>query len=134
MNRKGFTLIELLVVIVLIALIGGIAAVAYNSFQQTAANRVFEVYMDDMHESAIMYYIDNPVDLPTELNKTKRLNLSQLNLEPIKNPIKSGDICSNSYVITEWIDKANNKGISGIKYTVYLNCGDYFNDNKTYTN
>ena len=135
MNHKGFTLVELLVVIVLIGLIGSIAAVAYNSFQQSAIDRLFKSYMDNMHAAAIMYYTDHPAEQPKQ-NQSKRIMLSELDLENIKNPVKSGDNCfgSGSYVDAEWINDASNKGMSGIKYTVHLKCGDYLNKLEVYIN
>ena len=76
MNRRGFTLVELLAVIVIIGLVGGIATIFYNSFQTQTVKKVFVTYMDNMRESTIMYFLDNPTKQPTSSNPTKTLYLS----------------------------------------------------------
>ena len=136
MNKKGYTLIELLTVIVIIALIGGIGMVAYTSFQNQTAERVFETYMDSMHESAIMYFLDQKTEIPTSSNTTKTIYLSDLQIDKFNNPYEQGDYCDNtgSYVEATWQeDKTSNKGISGITYKVCLNC-NRFQKCKEYTN
>lgn len=139
MNRKGYTLIELLAVIVIIALIGGIGAVAYNAIQSQVVERVFSSYMDDMHESMIMYLIEHPSMKPTSSNPTKKVYLEDLKIAGLNNPINSNDKCSGSYVEAKFIDKntemENNgqKGITGISYHVVLNCTDKIRE-KDYTN
>ena len=130
MNKKGYTLIELLAVIVIISLLGGIAVISYSSYQQNTAERVFKTYMDSMHEATIMYFLENTSQVPTSNNPSKTIYLSDLKIEPIKNPYDINDKCltntnGNSYVETSYIDKSNNKGISGIKYKVCLICNKY---------
>lgn len=127
MNKKGFTLIELLAVIVIIALLGGIGIVSYNSFQIQTGERVFETYMDSMHESAIMYFLENSSERPTSSNTRKIVYLSNLKMDKFNNPFGERDYCVNdgSYVEASWQDKTSNKGMTGIKYKVCLNCNDY---------
>ena len=131
MNRKGYTIMELLAVIVIIGLLFSIAIVSYTSFINTANNRVYESYRDNMHEAAIMYFTDH---LLTN-NETKRLDLNTLinenRIEKIKNPKNSNDYCTdNSYIDAKRIDT---DGVISIIYDVYLKCNDY-NVHKSYIN
>lgn len=135
MNRKGFTIVELLTVIVIIALIGGIAAIAYSSFQNQTAKRVFETYMDNMHESTVMYFLDNPSARPTSTEQEVTILLKDLNIDKFNNPFEMGDYCVNdgSYVSAKKLESGTSKGITGIKYNVCLNCKAY-KECKEYTN
>ena len=141
MNRNGYTLVELLAVIVIIALIGGIGVVAYNSYQRATAERVFETYMDSMHESMAMYLVDNTTLIPKSSGEKRRVLLRDLPLDNIKNPYNIDDKCLNSesYVEVEYLASAtltnNAKGLSGLKYTVHLNCNESnYSKIKEYTN
>lgn len=141
MNKKGYTLVELLAVIVIIGLIGGIAMIAYNSYQRTTAERVFETYMDSMHESMMMYLVDNSSLIPKSSGEKRRVLLSDLPLENIKNPYNIDDKCLNngSYVEAEYLASSsltnNAIGLSGLKFTVYLNCANSnYSNHKEYTN
>ena len=135
MNKKGFTLIELLAVMAIIALIGGIASIAYSSLVKSSADRVFETYMDSIHESCIMYFVDNPSQMPTASNTSRTISISSLPLEKIKNPLNSADYCSSSYILVTYLPVATAKGTSGIKYEVHLKCTTSgYERTKTYTN
>ena len=135
MNNKGYTLVELLAVIVIIALLGGIATISYISYQNTSAERVFETYMDSMHESAIMYYLEHGNEKPISTGDVKTLYLSNLPIDKFNNPYEAGDYCvnSDSYVSVEYLKAVNDKGTSGLKYHVCLKC-NRFNKCKDYTN
>ena len=135
MNRKGYTLVELLAVIVIIGLIIGIAVISYSSYQQSTAERVFETYMDSMHEATIMYFLEHTDEMPTSTNTSKKILLQNLPIDKFNNPFKQGDYCvnDNSYVTATWQDSTNNKGMSGIKYSVCLYCNQY-QKCKDYTN
>ena len=141
MNKKGYTLVELLAVIVIIALIGGIAVISYSSYQKSTAERVFETYMDNMHESMIMYLLNNTALVPKTTGVKPKVLLKDLPIEQIKNPYNQDDKCLNSgsYVEVEYLasgDLSNsNVGLSGLKYKVCLNCNESsYSKCKEYTN
>lgn len=135
MNNKAFTLMELLVVIVIIALISGIAAISYTSLIKDTNDRVFENYMDTMHDSAVMYYLKNPDMLPNN-NSSTTLYLRNMNIVEIKNPLDTSDVCigttnsNDSYIVVERNDSVE---MISLTYHVYLKCKNYTGD-KTYIN
>lgn len=135
MNKNGYTLVELLAVIVIIALLGGIATIAYTSYQNSSAERVFETYMDNMHESAIMYFLEHGNERPISSGTIKKIYLSNLPINKFNNPYEAGDYCinDNSYVQVEYLNAVNSKGTSGLKYHVCLSC-NRFKKCKDYTN
>lgn len=135
MNKNGYTLVELLAVIVIIALLGGIATIAYTSYQNSSAERVFETYMDNMHESAIMYFLEHGNERPMNTGDSKKIYLSNLPINKFNNPYEAGDYCinDNSYVQVEYLNAVNSKGTSGLKYHVCLSC-NRFKKCKDYTN
>ena len=61
--------------------------------------------------------------------------LQNLPIDKFNNPFKQGDYCvnDNSYVTATWQNSTNNKGMSGIKYSVCLYCNQY-QKCKDYTN
>ena len=126
MNKKGFSLIELLAVITILAIIMGVAAIAYTAYINKARDKVFETYMDDMHEASVMYFISNTL----VNNGSRRLSLSDLNIATINNPKNETDKCLNSYVDAKREDK---NGVIFFTYKVCLICDDYSNC-KDYTN
>ena len=122
MNRKGFTLVELLAVIVIIGLLSSIAIIAYNSFIDNARDRVYKTYENTMKAEAEMYLIDNPGMVPS-VNGQRRIEIEQLEIDPIQNPDNSNDLCLNSYVL---IKRGANVGINyNLTYDVCLKCNEY---------
>lgn len=127
MNKKGFSLVELLSVIVIIALVGGIAMISYSSYINKSRERIYKTYEDTMKSTVEMYLIDNMNLLPEIGNSSKIMLstlLSQNEIEQIKNPIDSTDLCQEkSYVeITRSEDTTNNLNLN---YKVCLICKDY---------
>ena len=127
MNNKGFSLIELLAVIAIIGIIAAIATISYNSFIKTSKDKVFENYMDSMHEGIIMLYSKNPSLIPTS---TKRVSLSELELEAINNPMDLDDKCLSSYID---VTRNDLNGVINLHYNVCLVCNNYHKC-KEYTN
>ena len=129
MNKKGFTLIELLATIAIIAILFGIGTVAYTSILQNVSTKSFESYRDSMHAEAV-YIVTNYPDRITWNNNTARINLVTLNMEPIKNPKDSNDLCSTSYID---LTRTHVGSVLSISYNVCLICNDY-NSCKEYDN
>ena len=128
-NKKGFTLVELLAVIVIIALLSSIAAISYTTFVNSTRDRVYKTYEDTMKASAEMYLIDNPNMIPS-INGNTKLYLNDLlinnDIEQIKNPKDSNDICSSSNTANDSyisIERGTNvEGNFNLTYKVCLRC------------
>ncbi len=108
MNNKAFTLVELLAVIVMVALISGVAVVAYNNITSSVKTKVYTTYEIGMKTAIQEAVIDEPsllgVDVPlsylvgedkgglsVDLPKVPYLDL-------FNNPDNSNDFClSGSY-------------------------------------
>ena len=127
MNRKGFSLIELIASIAIIGLLASVALISYNGFIKKSEDRVYETYMDSMHEGVVMLFSRDPSLIPTT---SRRIDLSLLNIENIKNPRDSQDECLNSYVD---VTRSNISGVINITYNVCLVCNSY-NNCKEYIN
>ncbi len=125
MNKKGFTLVELLTTIAIISLVMGIAVVSYTAIVNSSKMRVFKTYESTMHAEAISLMLEAVSD-PSKSNyyptssTPKKLYFSDLEIEPIKNPINPSDTCPNSYVKVAK-DTSSTKTDSLI-YTVCLIC------------
>ena len=121
MNRNGFTLVELLATIVIIALLSGIATVAYTALIGQGADTVFKSYEDTMHAEAA-YKLTMHYDEVTFTSGKARLSLDDLKVDPINNPKNSNDKCLSSYVD---VTKSQVGNVTSIHYTVCLICNDY---------
>ncbi len=103
MNKKGFTLVELLAVIAVIALIAGIAVISYSGVVENSRIKAFKAYENTMHAQAIHIMLESLTDpakasyFPS-VGQTKRLSLSDLEIETFVNPKNKNDLCSTSYV------------------------------------
>ena len=139
MNKKGYTLIELLSVITLVAILLSVAVISYTTFINNANNRVYENYIDSMHEAAIMYFSKDSSRLPNR-NETKYfctnncpvsnyISMSELGLSDIYNPKNENDKCLDSYIIAS----RTNESVISIDYHIYLKCTDYEKD-KSFSN
>lgn len=97
MNKKAFTLVELLATILIIALLSGIAAIAYSSVVENSRLSSFHTYEKTMHTETMALLIDR-VELIPSVNQTKRFTLSDIRIEPFMNPKNKDDLCLDSYV------------------------------------
>ena len=118
MNKKGFTLVELIACIAILAILTGVAVISYTAFIDKAHDKVFESYIDDMHEAAIMYALSNTISN----NNTKSIPLIDLGIDSINNPDDQDDKCLNSYVEAKREDK---DGVISFTYKVCLICNEY---------
>jgi len=129
MNKKAFTLAELLMVIVIIALISTIGTISYTALIQDTNSKVFENYMDTMHDEAVIYFLKNPNLLPSNNNSTT-LYLRNMHIVEINNPRDINDKCIGTTILVERKDSTE---MISLNYHVYLKCNSYTGD-KTYIN
>ena len=129
MKNKGFTLVELLAVIIIIALLGGIGAVAYTSIIKQSEIRSYEAYEKTMH-AEVLQLLSKKVELLPRVKKTITLNELMYTykvIDPINNPRKEGDLClARSYVEITRVNTST--GLDSFQYKVCLICDDYNND------
>lgn len=118
MNKHGFTLVELLATIVIIALLAGIATVSYTAIIHQSTDKSFETYMETMHAEAVYKLTMHPDNVTFENGKAT-LQLNDLEIEPINNPVTPSDKCLNSYVE---VTKSRVNGVLSMHYKVCLNC------------
>ncbi len=124
MNKRGFTLIELLTTIGILSLIMGIGMIAYTAIVNNSKIRVFKTYESTMHAEAMslmMEALSNPSkgNYYPSLTEPKTLRLSDLQIEPIKNPVNKDDLCPDSYVR---VARSVHDGVDSFTYTVCLIC------------
>ena len=116
MNKKGFTLVELLAVIVILAIIGGIAAISYNAIMENTKTKSYINYEQSMKSSAMLYIMDYGYKNKITLNEL----ISSNKIDEFSNP-NSDNKCLSSYVsITK-----NNNDSSDLTYKVCLICPEY---------
>lgn len=122
MNNKGFSLVELLAVIVILAIIGGIAAISYTSLIDKTETKSYQNYEQSMKSSATMYIIDN--------GYKNRITLSELidsnKIDEFNNP-KSEDKCLDSYILVN----RDSDDSSSLSYKICLICSK--DDYKTHS-
>ena len=131
MNRKGFTLVEVLATLAILSIITGIAITAYTSIVESSKLRAFRTYENTMYAEAMNLLIEASTD-PSKanyfprINETKTYELSDLEIEPFRNPRNSNDVCPNSYVKVKRIDFVDDDGahIDAFEYMVCLICPD----------
>ena len=120
MKNKGFTIIELLVCIVIIALIGGIGIVSFNTITKRMGSNYYKSIEDSLLLSASDYFGSHRNELP--INGRKSVSISNLiqngYIEPIKD--KNGNNCDGGKVYVYANDETHS-----YDYTVCLECGDY---------
>ena len=137
MKNKGFTLVELLATIVIITLIGGIGAIAYTNIIRQSETRVYEAYESTMHAETLEILAKKPELLPKN-NQTKRFSLTDIKIDPIKNPRNISDLCTSSYVdVTRHDFNEGGTYVNSLTYKVCLICNDYNKNGtecKTYEN
>ena len=129
MNKKGFTLIELVATIAIIAIISTVGVASYTSIINQSADRVYQEYQDSLYVASYNYLAKN-INKPTvHLSFPLNLKITDLNIEPIKNPRSDNTCVDNSYII---ISKNPNCDILSYSYEVCLKCGSDFDNCKTY--
>ncbi len=137
MKNKGFTLIELLATIVIIALIGGIGAIAYTKLIRQSEDRVYEAYVSTMHAETLELLTKKPQLMPAN-GATKRFTLNDIQVDPINNPRNRSDLCTGSYVdVTRNDYNQSGTYVTSLTYKVCLICGNYNSSGtncKTYEN
>ena len=125
-NKKGFTLVEVLVVIVIIALLGGIGVVGYQTFFKTGEERYFDSVESNVLLAANDYFTDHRDQLPTG-NEVIEIGLNDLVVDKYVEPIKDsqGNVCdlTNAKI---YAYRENNKYV----YEMCLKCGNYASKGK----
>ena len=126
MNKKGYTLVELMATIVIIALVSSIAVVSYNTFIKQTTTRVYETYMDTVHDEMAMYLSKNTVEIPNN-GATKTFYLNNMNFTEIRNPDNTSDKCKSSDQTKDsYIEVTrSDKSVISLKYKVCLKCNSY---------
>lgn len=126
LNKKGYTLVELMATIVIIAIISSIAVVSYNAFIKQTNTRVYETYIDTVHDEMAMYLSKNTVEIPNN-GATKTFYLNNMNFTEIRNPDNTSDKCKSSDQTKDsYIEVTrSDKSIISLKYKVCLKCNSY---------
>ena len=128
--NKGFTLVELLAVIVILAIIGGVAAISYTTITKKTEDDYYINLMDNLALSATNYFNDNRSSRPGFDNDGKLKICSKVNLKTLVDEAyienvndSKGNSCdlNNSYV---YIKRDSNKQYV---YQTYLICDNYTN-------
>lgn len=103
MNKKGFTLVEILATLAVLSFVTGIAVMAYTSIVESSKLRAFKTYEKTMYAEAMHLMIESTYD-PEKASyfpnngQTKRLSLSDIDIDPFQNPRNKNDLCPTSYV------------------------------------
>ena len=118
MNKYGFTLVELLTVIIIIALISGIATIAYTNLLDYS-NPLFYRSLEENIELATNDYLMDHRDITPIGNDTAEINLGDL--EEAKYVEKVIDVDGNKCTGKIVVYRENNRN----RYDVCLTCGKY---------
>jgi len=132
MNKHGFTLVELLAAIAVFSIISGIAIVSYTALVHRSKIKSFQSYEKTMYASAVQLLTEYVMD-PSKASmfprngETKKFFLSDLEVDPIVNPINKNDLCLSSYVEVTRDDYTDSfdAHVDSFKYKVCLICEDY---------
>lgn len=126
--KKGFTLVELLVTLVIIALLGGIGIISYQSFFNIGKEKYYSTLESGILLAGNDYYLDHRDKLPSE-NSIEKISISDLEegkyIEPVKD--SKGNACTTGYV---YAYRSNNK----YNYEVCLECEDGYKSSGKYCN
>lgn len=131
MNKKGFTLIEILATLLILSIIMGLAAIAYSSIVNRTKQKSFETYENTMY-SETMELMINALSDPTKgdlfprIGETKRFSLTDIGIEPFRNPVNKDDLCTGSYVE---VTRNESGSPDELNYKVCLKCPNSNYDN-----
>ena len=124
-NNKGFTLVELLAVIILLAVLGGLASIAYSSIVKSGEESLYTAYENTMY-SDIMQLLSTHVELIPGNGKTKEFKLSLMiskgYIEPINNPRNKDDLCNSNSSYVKVMRNDSSDGIAHVDSLTYLVC------------
>ena len=131
MNNKGFSLVEMLVVIIIIGIIGTIAAPSISKYISGSKLTTFVAYESSMEDAAKNAVLDcigitsSKCELP-EKGETNNIELSYLVNEGFIDPITApnGGKCD----INKSFVRVENRGNLNYKFKVCLYCDDYTSD------
>ena len=136
-NKKAFTLVELLAVIVVIAILGGLAAVSINYIVQNSKKSVYKNYESALKTAAENYLIENTDKLPpepgegVEFTKSDKITYgvltSGLFMDEIKDP--NGGNCDGYVIIKRGKDIGFNYNLT---YEYCLMCDNYITKSDDY--
>ena len=123
--KKGFTIIELIITIVIIAIIGGIGILAYNTIFASASTSYYKTVENSILLSGTEYFEKNREELPIKGYSIVSLdNLEEGNyISPVKD--KNGNQCEKGDVYVIRDSKTNQ-----YEYEVCLKCSEYESDGK----
>ena len=111
MNKKGLTLVELLAVIVVIAILGSVAAFTVNHITKSGKEKVYENYEKSLKGAAELYLLENTDKIPNVGYSSNPITYNTLTtglfMDKIKDP--NGGNCDSSYVVVKrGTDVSNN--------------------------
>ena len=130
MSKKGFTIVELLAAVAIIAIVSGVGMISYSSLINRSADKVFEEYQDSLYAASYNYLSKNINKQSVHLTFPLNLKITDLKIDPIKNPRDKNQTCvDDSYIM---IAKNANCDILSFSYEVCLKCGDDYDNCKTY--
>ena len=128
MNKKGFTLVEILAALVILAILSGIAAIAYTAIVSKAKTRSFEAYEKTMRAQAMEILVESVTDntrvsLVPANHGHVTLKLTDLKIKDFVNPVNKNDLCPKSYVYVTREDTDNSGAhVDAFDYKVCLIC------------
>ena len=124
MNKKGFTLVEVLVTMVIVALLGGVGVVSYQTFFKSGEERYYDSLESDLLLAGNDYFTDHRDELPTG-NYYSEVSLSDLMREKYIEEVKDshGNSCTVGKV---FVYRENNKYV----YEACLDCDGYKSSGK----
>lgn len=124
MNKNGFTLVELITCILIIALLGIVGMVSYNSVM----NKSYETYYQTLEQNILLsgneYFNDHRSEKPINTYSMVSIEnlISKNYIEQVKD--KNGNNCSSGNVYIYPNDNGS------YEYEVCLECGEYKSNGK----